>query len=64
VHGLLSVPYPSQLLHLSVPTFIIAYFPVVWLLTVLVPMAYLLHLVSINRCLAKALASSKTGQDS
>jgi hypothetical protein len=64
VHGLLSVPYPSQLLHLSVPTFIIAYFPAVWLLTVLVPMAYLLHLVSIKRCLAKALASSKTGQDS
>lgn len=64
VHGLLSVPYPSQLLHLSVPTFIIAYFPVVWLLTVLVPMAYLLHLVSIKRCLAMALASSKTGQDS
>jgi hypothetical protein len=53
VHGLLSVPYPSQLLHLSVPTFIIAYFPTVWLLTVLVPMAYLLHLVSIKRCLAK-----------
>jgi len=64
VHGLLSVPYPSQLLHLSVPTFIIAHFPVVWLLTVLVPMAYLLHLVSIKRCLAKALASSKIGQDS
>ena len=63
VHGLLSVPYPSQLRHLSLPTFIIAYFPVVWLLTVLVPMAYLLHLVSIKRCLAKALAS-KTGQDS
>lgn len=53
VHGLLSVPYPSQLLHLSVPTFIIAYFPVVWLLSVLVPIAYLLHLVSIRRCLAK-----------
>ncbi|MDF2459996.1 MAG: hypothetical protein K0S79_2412, partial [Nitrospira sp.] len=52
VHGLLSVPYPSQLLHLSVPTFIIAYFPVVWLLTVLVPLAYLLHLVSIRRCLS------------
>lgn len=64
VHGLLSVPYPSQLLHLSIPTFIIAYFPVVWLLTVLVPMAYLLHLVSIRRCLAKALASSETDQDS
>jgi len=27
VHGLLSVPYPSQLLHLSVSTFVIAYFP-------------------------------------
>jgi hypothetical protein len=53
VHGLLSVPYPSQLLHLSVPTFIIAQFPVVWLLTVLVPIAYLLHLISIKRCLTK-----------
>ena len=52
VHGLLSIPYPSQVLHLSVPTFIIAYFPVVWLLTALVPIAYLLHLVSIRRCLA------------
>lgn len=51
-HGLFSVPYPSQLLHLSVSTFVIAYFPVVWLLTLLVPMAYLLHLVSIKRCLS------------
>jgi hypothetical protein len=51
-HGLLSVPYPTQPLHLSVPTVIIAYVPVVWLLTVLVPLAYLLHLVSIRRCLA------------
>ncbi len=57
VHGLLSVPYPSQVLHLSVATFIIARFPVVWVLTVLVPMAYLLHLVSIRRCLVKAPAS-------
>jgi hypothetical protein len=59
VHGLFSVPYPSQLLHLSVPTFIIAYFPTVWLLTVLVPMAYLLHLVSIRRCLAIRLNNSQ-----
>lgn len=51
VHGLLSVPYPSQLLHLSVSTFVIAHFPVVWLLTLLVPMAYLLHFASIKRCL-------------
>lgn len=63
-HGLLSVPYPSQFLHLSMPTFIIAYFPVVWLLTLLVPMAYLLHLVSMRRCLAKAVASSETDQQS
>lgn len=52
-HGMLSVPYPFQLLHLSVPTFVIASFPVVWLLTVLVPIAYLLHIVSIRRCLAE-----------
>ena len=57
VHGMLSVPYPSQLLHLSVPTFIIAQFPVVWLLTVLVPLAYLLHLISIKRCMIKAPVS-------
>jgi len=63
-HGLLSVPYPSQFLHLSMPTFIIAYFPVVWLLTLLVPMAYLLHLVSMRRCLAKGVASSETDQQS
>lgn len=52
-HGLLSVPYPFQLLHLSVPTFVIASFPVVWLPTVLVPVAYLLHFVSLKRCLAE-----------
>ncbi len=52
VHGMLSVPYSFQLLHLSVPTFVIASFPVVWLLTVLVPIAYLLHFISIRRCLA------------
>ena len=57
VHGVLSVPYPSQLLHLTVPTYIIAYFPIVWLLTVLVPIAYLLHLVSIRRCFVKTPAS-------
>lgn len=57
VHGLFSVPYPSQLLHLSVSTFVIAYFPVVWLLTLLVPMAYLLHLASIKRCLTPSGAS-------
>lgn len=59
IHGLFSVPYPSQLLHLSVPTFIIAYFPAIWLLTVLVPVAYLLHLVSIKRCLAKSMNSAE-----
>jgi hypothetical protein len=52
-HGMLSVPYPFQLLHLSVPTFVVASFPVVWLATVLVPIAYLLHIVSIRRCLAE-----------
>lgn len=62
VHGLLSVPYPSQLLHLTVPTFIIAYFPVVWLLTVLVPIAYLLHLVSIRRCLVTGTSRSEPNQ--
>ncbi len=51
-HGMLSVPYSFQLLHLSVPTFVVASFPVVWLATVLVPIAYLLHIVSIRRCLA------------
>jgi hypothetical protein len=58
VHGLLSVPYPSQLLHLSIPTFVIASFPVVWLLTVLVPIAYLLHFISIRRCLTSRLSVS------
>jgi hypothetical protein len=54
-HGMLSVPYPFQLLHLSVPTFVVASFPVVWLATVLVPIAYLLHIVSIRRCLAERI---------
>jgi hypothetical protein len=57
VQGILSVPYPFQSLHLSVPTFVIAYFPVVWLLTLLVPIAYFLHLVSIRRSLAARLHS-------
>jgi hypothetical protein len=61
VHGLLSIPYPSQLLHLSIPTFVIASFPVVWLLTVLVPIAYLLHFLSIRRCLATGVNPSKPG---
>ncbi|MFM8551811.1 MAG: hypothetical protein ACKOCD_05765 [Nitrospiraceae bacterium] len=59
-HGILSVPYPFQLLHLSVPTFVIASFPVVWLLTVLVPIAYLLHLVSLKRCLAERPGASES----
>lgn len=54
-HGVFSVPYPFQLLHLSVPTFVIASFPVIWLLTVLVPIAYLLHIISIHRCLAERI---------
>lgn len=54
-HGMLSVPYPFQLLHLSVPTFVVASFPVIWLATVLVPIAYLLHIVSIRRCLAERI---------
>jgi hypothetical protein len=57
--GMLSIPYPFQLLHLSVPTFIIASFPVVWLLTVLVPIAYLLHIISIRRCLAERIDMSE-----
>lgn len=54
-HGMLSVPYPFQVLHLSIPTFVVASFPVVWLATVLVPIAYLLHIVSIRRCLAERI---------
>jgi hypothetical protein len=63
VHGLLSIPYPSQVLHLSVPTFVIASFPIVWLLTVLVPIAYLLHLASIRRCLTTLSISKSTKSD-
>lgn len=61
-HGMLSVPYPFQLLHLSVPTFAVAHFPVVWLLTVLVPLAYLLHFVSIRRCMMEDATPSHPGQ--
>jgi hypothetical protein len=35
-----------------VPTFIVAFSPVVWLVTVFVPIAYRLHFVSIRRCLS------------
>lgn len=58
-HGMLSVPYPFQILHLSVSTFVIAAFPVVWLATVLVPMAYFLHFVSLKRCLAERPGASE-----
>lgn len=61
-HGMLSVPYPFQLLYLSVPTFVVASFPVVWLLTVLVPIAYLLHIVSIRRCLAGRIGTPEQAE--
>lgn len=57
--GVLSIPYPFQLLQLSVPTFVIASFPVVWLPTVLVPIAYFLHFVSLRRCLAERPSASE-----
>lgn len=62
VQGILSVPYPFQLLYLSVPTFIVASFPVVWFLTVLVPIAYLLHVVSIRRCLAERIGTPEQAE--
>jgi hypothetical protein len=51
VHGMLSVPYPFQVLHLSVDNFVVSQFPVVWLPFFLVPVAYLLHVISIKKCL-------------
>lgn len=53
IHGLLSIPYPYQALQLSVPTTVIASFPMVWLPTVLVPVAYLLHCVSLRRAMGE-----------
>jgi hypothetical protein len=61
-HGILSMPYPFQLLYLSVPTFVVASFPVVWLLTVLVPIAYLLHVVSIRRCMAGRIGTPEQAE--
>lgn len=49
--AMLSTPYPFQVLHFSVDNFIIGYFPVTWLPLFLVPMAVLLHLISIRRAL-------------
>jgi hypothetical protein len=61
-HGILSMPYPFQLLYLPVPTFVVASFPVVWLLTVLVPIAYLLHVVSIRRCMAGRIGTPEQAE--
>ena len=60
--GLLSIPYPFQLLYLSVPTFVLASFPVIWLPTVLVPIAFLLHIVSIRRCLAARIGTPEQAE--
>ncbi len=62
VHGILSIPYPFQPLSLSVPTFAIAYFPIVWLPTVLVPVAYLLHFVSLRRCFAQSIGTPESAE--
>lgn len=48
-HGLLSVPYPFQVLHLSVDNRAVAEFPAIWLPLFLVPVAYLLHFASIAK---------------
>jgi hypothetical protein len=47
IHGLLSAPYPLQVLKLEVDNFIIGFFPVIWLPLFLVPTAYFFHIVSL-----------------
>ena len=46
-HGMLSVPYPFQKLHLSVDNAVIALFPVSWLPFFLVPLALGLHIIAL-----------------
>jgi hypothetical protein len=57
IHGLLSIPYPYQPLQLSVPTIVIAFFPMVWLPAILVPIAFLLHAVSLRRAMGQKIGT-------
>jgi hypothetical protein len=50
-HGLLSAPYPMQMLHFTVDNAGIAEFPVCWLPFFLVPVAYALHFISLRSLL-------------
>jgi hypothetical protein len=47
MHGILSAPYPFQVLELQPANFIIGYFPMTWLPLFLVPTAYFFHIVSL-----------------
>lgn len=48
-HGMLSVPYPFQKLHLSVDNTVVALFPICWLPFFLVPLALGLHIAALLR---------------
>lgn len=50
LHGLLSAPGPLQILKTTPPFDIIVRFPFVWIATFFVPLALLLHILSIRQC--------------
>lgn len=49
IHGMLSVPYPFQVLDLQPANRVVTLFPVIWLPMFLVPMAYYLHITSLRK---------------
>jgi hypothetical protein len=51
VHGLLSVPTRFRVLFTDPPNTVVAGFPFVWLVAFVVPVAYLLHALSLRRTL-------------
>jgi len=47
IFGMLSAPYPFQIIKSEPANFIVGYFPVIWLPTFLAPTAYFFHIVSL-----------------
>ncbi|RYZ89610.1 MAG: hypothetical protein EOP06_09105 [Proteobacteria bacterium] len=47
LHGMLSAPYPFQVLKLEPATYVLGHFPVTWLPLFLVPTAYFFHIISL-----------------
>ncbi|HET7874326.1 MAG TPA: hypothetical protein VFN71_02275 [Methylomirabilota bacterium] len=53
IHAQLAAPTPFQVFHTQPPNVFIAYYPYIWLPAFLVPLAWLLHALSIRQLLAR-----------